>query len=421
MDGEKDRLVTIERRLGTPLLVLVTPFLALLIWSTLVRHDGSIAAALENGIDWPAPTATGAALLLAFAAFEALLLLVLPGRTVFGPPTPAGLRVPYTDNALPAWVITHLALLALLVSGALPLGLIYGELGGMLVLMSLAGFVGALLVYIKGRVAPSGRDWGLSGNMLFDFFWGIELHPRIGRLDLKQFTISRIAMMGWSVIVLACAAKQYDEQGTISSGLAVSAALQMAYIARFMWWESGYFGTLDVMHDRFGFYLLWGVLGWLPAVYPSAPLYLAVHPVDLGAAGTLLVLLLGGAALAVTHLADVQRQRQTGGACLVWGRKPELIHARYATASGEKESILLVSGYWGLARHFHYASEIALALAWSIPSGGGAVLTYFYPAYLTVLLVHRACRDDRRCRRKYGASWDAYCARVPYLVLPGIF
>jgi 7-dehydrocholesterol reductase len=342
---------------------------------------------------------------------------------VFGPPTPAGLRMRYTDNGLLAWAITHLAFLALLTSGWMRPGLVFDELGGMLVLTSLAGFAGALLVYIKGRVAPSGRDAGTSGNVLFDFFWGVELHPRLGALDLKQFAISRVAMMGWSIIVLACVAKQYGELGTVSSGLAVCAALQIAYVARFMWWEAGYFGTLDVMHDRFGFYLLWGVFGWLPAVYPSAPLFLAIHPVDLGAAGTLLVLAVGAAALAVTHLADAQRQRvrETNGQCLVWGRTPVLIRARYATGSGDKESLLLVSGYWGMARHFHYASEIALALAWSVPCGTVALLPYFYPAYLAVLLLHRAYRDDRRCRRKYGAFWDEYCARVPYLVLPGIF
>ena len=413
----------IERKLGMPLLMLLTPLVALLVWSALVQHDGSIAVMLQDGIDWPRPTVAGALMLLGFAGFEALLLLLLPGRAVLGPPTPAGVRMGYTDNGLLAWAATHLAFLALLFSGWMPPGLVYDQLGGMLVLSSLAGLAGTLLVYLKGRIAPSGRDAGTSGNVLFDLFWGLELHPRIGRLDLKQFAISRVAMMGWSLIVLACLAKQYGEQGSVSSGLAVSAALQMAYIARFMWWESGYFCTLDIMHDRFGFYLLWGVLGWLPAIYPSAPLYLAVHPVDLGPAATLLVVAIGGGALLVTHLADAQRQRvrETGGECIVWGRKPALIRARYATESGEKESLLLVSGYWGMARHFHYASELALALAWTAPCGTASLLPYFYPAYLTVVLLHRAYRDDRRCRRKYGAAWEEYCARVPYLMLPGIF
>jgi 7-dehydrocholesterol reductase len=203
----------------------------------------------------------------------------------------------------------------------------------------------------------------------------------------------------------------------------VSAALQIAYVARFMWWEAGYIATLDIAHDRFGFYLLWGVLGWLPAIYPSAALYLAAHPVALGTLPALALLAIGGGALVLTHLADAQRQRvrASDGQCLVWGRRPDVIRVRYHSLKGSEEGLLLVSGFWGLARHFNYASEILLALAWTLPCGSGALLPYFYPAYLAVMLVHRALRDDRRCRRKYGASWDAYCARVPYRMLPGIF
>jgi protein-S-isoprenylcysteine O-methyltransferase Ste14 len=47
-------------------------------------------------------------------------------------------------------------------------------------------------------------------------------------------------------------------------------------------------------------------------------------------------------------------------------------------------------------------------------------LPYFYVLYLAVLLIHRAWRDDQRCATKYGADWDAYRARVPYRVVPGL-
>jgi 7-dehydrocholesterol reductase len=204
--------------------------------------------------------------LLGFALVQALLLVLLPGRTLFGPPTPAGARMRYTDNAALAWALTHVLFVALLGAGVMRPGLVFDELGPMLVLGSIAGFLGALLVYAKGRLAPSGPDTGISGNPLFDFYWGVELHPRLGPLDLKLWVISRIGMMGWSLIVVSCVARQYAETGGVSSALAVSALLQLVYIARFMFWEGGYVATLDIAHDRFGFYLLWGVLGWLPSV-----------------------------------------------------------------------------------------------------------------------------------------------------------
>jgi 7-dehydrocholesterol reductase len=422
-DVEASRAAGLERTAGPLLIMLAAPPFALMMWSTLARHDGSLAALLSEGIDWPRPSLAAFAILLGFAVFQALLVMLLPGRTVLGPPTPAGARMRYTDNAALAWTITHIAFLALLFSGLMPPGLIFDELGALLLVGSIAGILGTALLYAKGRLAASGADRGPSGNAVFDFYWGIELHPRIGGLDLKLLAISRVGMMGWSLIVLSLVARDYWQTGAVTNALAVSAALQIAYVARFMWWEAGYIATLDIAHDRFGFYLLWGVLGWLPAIYPSAALYLAAHPVALGTLPALALLAIGGGALVLTHLADAQRQRvrASDGQCLVWGRRPDVIRVRYHSLKGSEEGLLLVSGFWGLARHFNYASEILLALAWTLPCGSGALLPYFYPAYLAVMLVHRALRDDRRCRRKYGASWDAYCARVPYRMLPGIF
>jgi hypothetical protein len=46
-----------------------------------------------------------------------------------------------------------------------------------------------------------------------------------------------------------------------------------------------------------------------------------------------------------------------------------MIEAQYVTEAGErKQSLLLISGWWGLARHFHYAPEIAAAFLWSVPA-----------------------------------------------------
>ena len=74
-----------------------------------------------------------------------------------------------------------------------------------------------------------------------------------------------------------------------------------------------------------------------------------------------------------------------------------------------------------MARHFHYVPEITLALAWSLPAGFNHFLPYFYVVYLTILLVDRASRDDRRCHKKYGAAWEEYCRRVPWKIIHGVY
>jgi protein-S-isoprenylcysteine O-methyltransferase Ste14 len=48
-------------------------------------------------------------------------------------------------------------------------------------------------------------------------------------------------------------------------------------------------------------------------------------------------------------------------------------------------------------------------------------MPYFYVFFLTILLFHRAKRDDVKCRLKYGKYWEEYCKTVPYKVIPGIY
>ena len=80
-----------------------------------------------------------------------------------------------------------------------------------------------------------------------------------------------------------------------------------------------------------------------------------------------------------------------------------------------------MSGFWGLARHFHYLPEIGLALFWSVPSGFTHILPYTYIITLVVILTHRTYRDDEKCSDKYGKYWEEYKSRVPYKIIPYVF
>lgn len=41
-----------------------------------------------------------------------------------------------------------------------------------------------------------------------------------------------------------------------------------------------------------------------------------------------------------------------------------------------------------------------MALSWSLATGFDSPITYFYPVYFFVLLVHRQLRDDEMCEVK---------------------
>jgi 7-dehydrocholesterol reductase len=359
-----------------------------------------------------------------FAAFELMLMRFLPGNLHFGPTTPKGNVPVYKANGIPAFIIT-VATFSLCSFGLrlFPSTIIYDHFGELIGALNVLSLVFCLMLYIKGRYFPSSSDSGMTGNFLFDFYWGTELYPRILGLDIKMFTNCRFGMMSWGLIVLSFAGKQSELFG-MSTGMIVAVTLQLVYVAKFFWWETGYLSSLDIMHDRAGFYICWGCMVWVPSVYTSATLFMVNHPLDMPPPAAMLLLLVGVMCIFTNYFADRQRQlvRETGGACLVWGKKPELLVAHFVTESGEaKQNLLLLSGFWGISRHFHYVPEFLAALCWSLPAGFAFGLPYFYVGFLAVLLTHRALRDDERCAKKYGRAWELYCERVPSKIIPGLF
>jgi 7-dehydrocholesterol reductase len=159
-------------------------------------------------------------------------------------------------------------------------------------------------------------------------------------------------------------------------------------------------------------------------MYTLVGLYLVDHPIALSTPYAVFLVGLGLFAIWANYDANGQRQRvrETGGETTIWGRKPDLIEAEYTTEDGEtRKSLLLLSGWWGVSRHFHYVAEITLALAWTLPAMFENLLPYFYVIFLTILLVDRAGRDDLRCRKKYGTYWKQYCERVPYRIIPYVY
>jgi 7-dehydrocholesterol reductase len=412
-------------------LITVCPPTTVLLWIITVGYGGSLTRFFRE-ISWdglvarlPSPTLAAAAILGVWMTLQLVLLKVLPGKTHLGPFTPMGNRPAYRLNGVLTFIVTH----ALLYVAAYPLGLfsptiVYDHFGEIVITLSSFALLFCAFLYAKGVLAPSTTDASRSGNLVFDYYWGVELHPRLLGVSMKQLFNCRFAMMGWSVILCSFAAKQHALYGHVSDAMAISVGLQVAYIFKFFVWEGGYFNSLDIMHDRFGFYICWGVSAWLPIVYTLVGLFLVEHPIDYSLPVSAGIVALGLGSLYVNYAADVQRQRvrATDGKATVWGKPPELIRARYTTGEGdERQSLLLVSGWWSVARHFHYVPEIMLALAWTLPAGFTHALPYFYVVYLTILLVDRAGRDDLRCKQKYGTYWAEYCRRVPSKIIPGVY
>lgn len=420
----------IRTTIGPLLLMVSTPILALVLWMTARYHDGSLLAFAQAGPNvwiekFPAPTLTAAIIIIGWFIVQGLLLQWLPGKKFLGPVTPAGVQPEYKLNGVLAWFITHIGLFGV----AWPLGLLdpgklYDHFGSVLITLCVSAFVFCIFLFWKGRNYPTAPDNVLTGYPILDFFQGPELHPRLFGVNLKQLINCRVSMMGWSVIAVCMAVTQFEKTGTISTSMVAGVTVLVVYLFKFFWWESGYFTSLDIMHDRFGYYICWGVLVWVPSAYEIPFLYLVDHPIQWPIPVAAAMVIFGILSIWINYNADEQRQRvrATNGKTKIWGKEPEIIRAEYTTADGQKrESLLLASGWWGVARHFHYVPEIALAAAWTVPAGFSHLLPWFYVIFLTILLTDRSVRDDKRCAKKYGTSWDEYKKRVPYRIVPYIF
>ena len=436
-EGLLARLV--NRTLMPLFLMATTPNLVMILWYVERFYHGSFvdlgrAMASKGFLSvmaemWGSVTCKDpvvASIIGGYCVFQIILMKILPGPKALGPVTPKGNTPVYKDNGFACYVVTMVAFVLVtyvLKQYDLSSTIVYDRWGDFQITLTVFSMIFCVLLTIKGLYAPSTSDHGSSGNLIFDYYWGTELYPRISGIDIKVFTNCRFGMTVWPLLVCIYALKSYEVHGFVDS-IWVSCLLQMAYFTKFFWWEAGYMRTIDIMVDRAGYYICWGCLCYVPGLYASVSLYLVNHPVQLGPILRTLITMAGLASIAVNYLADWQKQaaRESGGQALIWGKKPEVIRAKYVTEDGrQRESLLLVSGWWGVARHFHYVPELMLAFFWSLPALFENTMPYFYFIFLFFLLTHRTFRDDVKCGTKYKKYWEEYCKRVPYKMIPGIF
>jgi 7-dehydrocholesterol reductase len=411
-------------------LMLLSPPAVQFVWVATVRYDGDVLRALSDDparlwSRFPTPSAAGAALAGSFLLMQVAILVLFPGETFVAVPTPMGNRPRYKLNGLPCFFFTHASLLLAHAAGAWDYGAVYDSFGPMLAFLGQFALGATVVLYVKGLTYPTNSDSGATGcGFVWDMWHGTELHPEVLGVSLKQAINCRFAMMGWSVLIVAFAVKQRQLFGFVSNSTAVSLTLQLVYIYKFFLWEGGYFNSIDIIHDRFGFYIFWGCSAFLPSIYTLTSLYLVERPMQHPPAAAAATLICGLLAVWANYSADAQRQhvRAANGNTTVWGREPVIVPATYTTGDGKtRSSFLLASGWWGISRHFNYVLELTLALCWCIPSGSRSVLGYVYVIFLTVLLVDRAYRDELRCAEKYGDAYVEYCKLVPAKMVPYIY
>jgi protein-S-isoprenylcysteine O-methyltransferase Ste14 len=358
---------------------------------------------------------TAAYIVLAWLAFQAALYMLLPGPVVKGVLLRDGrTRLRYRLNGLRALAVSLACYLAGWWFGLFRAAQIadrYLALAGAATVISFA--LSSLLYFsaVRGNAVPA--LGGNTGEIWYDFFVGRELNPRIGEFDFKFFCELRPGLTGWMILNLSLALAQYEGTGSVANSLVLVNLFQGWYVIDSVLYEAAVLTTMDIVHDGFGWMLVFGDLTWVPFTYSLQARFLYERPVDLSWPAVAAIVALNIAGYAAFRLSNLEKNR--------FRRDPNaaaVSHLSYIeTKSGSK---LLVSGWWGTARHINYTADWTMSVAWCLTCGFTHILPYFYCIYFAVLLIHRELRDEHNCRKKYGKDWDRYCELVPYRFFPGI-
>lgn len=392
--------------------MLALPPLTYYFWVCLQEYGGALVAPSVSDLIGHVrpPTLRALALYAAWVVLQIALQLWAPGRVRSGVPLSDGSRLEYRLNGwISFWASLAVVVIAV-VSGVIPATVAYDEFGSLLTTANLMAFALALGLYLQGR-----RGGRTTGDPIRDYFMGTTLNPRAGSLDLKYFCESRPGLILWILFDLSLATAQYQRHGAVTTAMLLVNVFQFLYIADYFFHEEAILTTWDIKHEKFGWMLVWGDLVWVPFTYTIQAYYLVDHLHDLSPAATAGIVALNTAGYVVFRGSNLQKHRfRRDPGRPVWGRPPEYIRTSHG-------SLLLTSGWWGIARHLNYLGDLAMALAWCLPTGFAHPLPYFYFIYMVVLLVHRERRDHDLCHVKYGADWDAYCRRVRWRIVPGIY
>lgn len=356
------------------------------------------------------------ALELAWLAAHAVFSVLPIGKLVHGGELRCGGRLAYRMNAFHAFVLSHLAVLALHCAGVFDLAAV-ADLFHPLMLGAIAiSFAMSAVLYAasyrSSRVLTA--LGGNTGNPFYDFWIGRELNPRTGPLDWKLMCELRPGLIGWSILNWAFVAKSV-QLGTVTPSIVLTALFESLYVLDGLLLEAGNLTMMDIVTDGFGFMLCFGDLAWVPFTYTLQTKYQLYHPARLSPVHLALCVLLTVAGYTIFRGANTEKDRFRTNP-----QDPRVRHLKVMKTSKGKS--LIVSGYWGMCRHPNYVGDWFMAVGWASLSGTAELMPYFHPIYFGVLLMHRQLRDEQQMVEKYGKEdWKVFCKAVPHRLFPYIY
>ncbi|GAB5359846.1 hypothetical protein AAMO2058_000577100 [Amorphochlora amoebiformis] len=358
---------------------------------------------------------------LAWIGFLMLLWYVLPGTWAEGVTLPSGGKLKYKLNGFSSFLVVMFALASGHCMDVFNLAWVHDNYLQLATASIVFSSVMSIALYVSARSKYSIPSKflatpGSSGIAIYDMFMGHELNPRLGNLDLKQFCELRPGLIGWAVINASCAIKQYQTEGYITNAMYLVNIFQLIYVVDALWFEKAILTTMDITTDGFGFMLVFGDLAWVPFTYSLQARYIVAFRsgVELSTLTVIWIVSLKIVGMAIFRGANGQKNKFRTNP-----KDPSVSHLK--TLPTERGTQLLISGWWGIARHINYFGDWVMAVSWCLPCGFDSIIPYFYAIYFAGLLIHREMRDEHNCKNKYGKDWDKYCKIVPWRIVPFLY
>lgn len=352
------------------------------------------------------PTYQGALIYGVWVLWLYLCTHLVPGEIRLGLPLENGGRLRYKINGFRIVGVTLVTYFVCVWLGLLSPTLIYDNYAGLISFVFWLCVVLSIYLYISAHITKRVSKH-ITGNFIIDFWLGVELNPRLGGLDLKFFAL-RPGMMGWLMILLSIASRQYQVYGTIKLPMLLQIVMSGIYVLDYFWFEPLMLSTWDIIAENWGFQLVFGDLWFIPFAFSFSSFYLIDYDLEYGIWMVAFNLALFALGYYIFRSANFQKdQFKQDPSKPIWGKKPETVGGK-----------LLVSGWWGVVRKPNYTGDLLIAFSIGLPSGFSRIIPHFYFIYLLALLLHRQYRDDKRCASKYKELWVAYCKRVPHTFLP---
>lgn len=332
----------------------------------------------------------------------------MPGKWVKGIHLENGKKPRYQLNGLGIAIFTWAAfLIASLRFELFKATIFYDHYGSLLTTSFIFVFLLATYLYITGRFSGRGQ---LSGNVISDFWNGVELTPRLLGLNLKWYAL-KFSLTAWILINISFLVKEFELHGEISVRSILYHVFSLIYSLDYYYNEAAMLTTWDIIAEKYGFMLIFGNFFWMLFAFSIQPFYLLYNREPISILATFLIILTFSIGYIIFRSSNSQKNEfKKNPNAIIWGVPAQTLGGK-----------ILISGWWGVLRKPNYLGDWLIAIAFSLPTGFNYVFAYFYPIYLITLNLHRGYRDHVKCAKKYGKLWEEYMKKVPYMYVPYIY